>query len=108
MNFQEIAQRFARSSSGTDAFKAFYKDTFELMKTDSVNAALYFVVGVIAQSFVRRYEDQGITADFADSAMAILVGYNNKISQALGADPAERVRLLSDVALDYEWNVHDF
>ncbi|MFT3719687.1 hypothetical protein [Pseudorhodoferax sp.] len=108
MSFPEIAQRFAETSSGTDAFKVFYKEAFKLMQADPVNASLYFVPGIAAQSFVRNYEDQGITTEFADRSKAILVEFNAKIVQALASDPAERLRLLSEVALAYEWNVHDF
>jgi hypothetical protein len=108
MNFAEIAERFARSSSGTDAFKVFYKSVFDLMKWDADNAGLYFVVGIAAQSFVRRYEDQGISEEFADKAQATLNDFNAKLGRALQAEPAERLRLLGEVAIDYEWNVTSF
>ena len=108
MNFHEIAQNFADTSSGTDAFKVFYKAVFPLMKSDPENAALYFVTGVAARAFVRSYEDQGITMQFADSAKATLMGYNTKISTALNSDPAKRLQLLGEIATDYEWNVRDF
>ena len=108
MNFEQLAQRFARSEAGTDAFKAFYRDAYELMKGDPANAGLYFVVGIAAQSYVRTYEDQGVTAEVADKAKATLEGYNAKLVQALSATPAERLRLLGEVALDYEWQVANF
>lgn len=108
MAFQDIAQRFDSAPSGTDAFKSFYKDAFDLMKTDLDNASLYFVVGIAAQSYVRTYEDQGISAEFADSAKATLSGFNAKLVEALGAEPQIRLRLLGEVAIDYEWNVHTF
>jgi len=108
MRFSEIAQRFVDADSGTDAFKAFYQAAFDLMKTDAAHASLYFVVGVAARSFVQSYEDQAITREFVDRAKATLVGFNQKIVQALNADPAQCLQLLNQVALDYEWNVHDF
>ena len=108
MSFQEISMRFARAESGTDSFKLLYKDCYQLMKSDPDNAGLYFVVGVAAQAYVRGYEDQGVSSEFADHAKAILVGYNNRLVQALGADPATRLRVLGEVAIDYEWDVHDF
>ena len=92
MAFQDIAQRFDSAPSGTDAFKSFYKDAFALMKTDPDNAGLYFVVGIAAQSYVRTYEDQGISGDFA----------------ALALEPQKRLQLLGEVAIAYEWDVHDF
>jgi hypothetical protein len=108
MNFADIAERFAQSSSGTDAFKVFYKDAFGLMRSDPDNAGLYFVVGIAAQAFVRKYEDQGISVDFADQAQATLKGFNAKLIRALQAEPAERLRLLGEVAIDYEWHVPSF
>lgn len=108
MEFMDIALRFERSESGTDSFKAFYKDAFELMKLDPDNAGLYFIVGVAGQSYVRTYEDQGVTAEFADAAKATLVGFNAKVVQALASAPDIRLRLLGEVATDYEWNVHSF
>ncbi|VTU42681.1 hypothetical protein [Variovorax sp. RA8] len=108
MDFKDIAQRFERAESGTDAFKAFYKEAFQLMKTDPENASLYFVVGIAAQSYVRTYEDQGVAAEFADRAKATLVGFNAKLIEALASEPAMRLKLLSEVATDYEWHVADF
>ena len=32
MTFKAITQRFAQSESGSDSFKQFYKDAFDLMK----------------------------------------------------------------------------
>lgn len=108
MNFKDIAQRFIDAPSGTDTFKAFYKSAFELMKSDIDNAGLYFVVGVAAQSFVRSYEDQGLAAEFVDGSKAILVGMNDKVIQALASDPEVRLRLLGEVANEYEWQVTTF
>lgn len=108
MSFQDAAARFERAESGTDSFKILSRDAFQAMKDDAPNAGLYFVIGIAAQSYVRQYEDQGVTPEFADRAKAILVGYDAKIVQALAADPATRLRLLGEVAVDYEWQVHDF
>ena len=57
---------------------------------------------------MRRYADQGVAPEFADKAKAILGGYNAKIVEALAADAGTRLRLLGEVALDYEWQVQDF
>jgi hypothetical protein len=108
MNFQAVATRFENADSGTDSFKVLYRDAFELMKTDPDNAALYFVVGTVARAYVRRYEDQGVSLESADRATATLVGYNNKVLQALATDAGQRLRLLGEIALDYEWSVSDF
>lgn len=108
MNFQDIAAHFSHMESGTDSFKTLSKNSFELMNSDPDNAGLYFVIGVAAQSYVRKYDDQGVTPEFADHAKAILSGYNAKICQALACDPATRLRLLGEVTIDYEWHVRDF
>ncbi|MGJ7530293.1 hypothetical protein [Variovorax sp. GB1P17] len=108
MAFQDIAQRFDSAPSGTDAFKSFYKDAFDLMKADPENAGLYFVVGIAAQSYVRTYEDQGISGEFADAAKATLSGFNAKLLEALASQPPTRLQLLGEIAIAYEWNVHDF
>jgi len=108
MTFHAIAQTFAAANSGSDACKALYQDAFALMKADPTNAALYFVVATAAQSFVRQWEDQEITADFADRVKAILMRYNATLTQALAASPEERLRLAGEVAVDYAWQVRDF
>ncbi|MDN8616283.1 hypothetical protein [Variovorax ginsengisoli] len=107
-NFHQISTRFATTGSGSDAFKALYKDAFELMKHDPENLGLYFVVGIATRSYVRSYEDQGVTGEFADRAKATLVNFNAKITEALASTPENRLKLLGEVAIDYEWNVHDF
>jgi len=108
MTFQEIADRFERSGSGSDAFKALSRSAFDLMKEDSQNAALFFVIGVAAKSYVRVYEDQAVTEAVAERAKTILSGYAAKVVQALADEPATRFRLLSEISFDYEWQVADF
>ncbi|MBT2323385.1 hypothetical protein J7E62_13620 [Variovorax paradoxus] len=108
MSFQDAAARFERAESGTDSFKILSRDAFQQMKNDPPNAGLYFVIGIAAQAYVRKYEDQGVTPEFADRAKAILVGYNARLVEALAADAPTRLRLLGEVAIDYEWQVHDF
>lgn len=66
MCFEEVSRQFAQSESGTDSFKILFRRAFELMQEDAPNAALYFVIGVAAQAYVRRYEDEGVTSDFAN------------------------------------------
>ncbi|CAM5549304.1 hypothetical protein [Eoetvoesiella caeni] len=108
MTFKEISQRFEHSESGSDSFKFFYKDVFELMKADPLNAGLYFVVGVAAQTYVIKYEDQAVDPEFADRAKATLEGFNNRLLEALDKNPEERLRILGEVAVDYEWKVDAF
>jgi hypothetical protein len=108
MNFQEIAARFEQAASGSDSFKTLYKEAFQMMKADQENAGLYFVVGIAAQSYVRNFEDQGVTRAFSDNAQATLAGYNRKIVDALSADAATRLKVLGEISVDYEWNLPDF
>ena len=108
MNFQEISTRFENDLSGSDAFKLLYRGAFDLMKSDLDNAGLYFVIGVAAQAFVQKYEDQGIMVEFADNAKATMVALNTRILAALAAEPAQRLRILGEVATEYEWNVTAF
>jgi len=108
MNFQDTAAQFERSGGGTDDFKRLYKDAFELMKTDSANAALYFVIGVAAHAYVIRYEDQAVTTEFAEGAKATMAGFCQKVCAALAADPTTRLTLLGEVASDYQFRVPSF
>ena len=108
MNFKQISDQFNESSLGTDAFKMLYKSAFELMKADADNASLYFVIGTAARAFVMRYEDQGLSSEFVDEAKATMRRMNEKTLSALACEPTERLRLLSEVAMDYEWKVKAF
>jgi hypothetical protein len=108
MTFKEITQRFARSESGSDSFKQFYKDAFDLMKQDPDNAGLYFVVGIAAQTYVIKYEDQAVDPEFADRVKVTLEGFNARLLAALDMAPADRLRVLGEVAVDYEWNEDAF
>lgn len=108
MTFKEIAQRFEQSESGSDSFKFFFKDVFELMKSDPYNAGLYFVVGVAAQTYVIKYEDQAVDPEFADRAKATLEGFNERLLGALEKSADDRLRILGEVAVDYEWKVDAF
>ena len=108
MTFHDTAAQFEKSAGGTDDFKRLYKESFELMKNDDGNAALYFVVGVAAHAYVIQYEDQAVTREFAETAKATLVGFCRKICRALAADPATRLSLLGEVASDYQFRVTGF
>ena len=57
---------------------------------------------------MRRYEDEAISAEFADRAKALLVRFNGKVVQGLASDAAARERLLGEVAHEYQAQVHDF
>lgn len=61
--------------------------------------------GAIVRAHIRG---PGVAAEFADRAKATLVGFNAKLIEALASEPAMRLKLLSEVATDYEWHVADF
>lgn len=108
MTFKEITERFARSESGSDSFKQFFNDAFQLMKSDPDNAGLYFVVGVAAQTYVIKYEDQAVDPEFADRAKGTLERFNRRLLEALEMEPLERLRVLGQVSVEYAWEVDAF
>lgn len=108
MKFPEIAQEFEDGFTGTDQFKELSRKAFQLMKSDPENAALYYVLGVAAHSYVMRYEDQGVEPERADRAKEVLVGFSKRIVAALPQDAAQRLQTASSIAIDYEWNVREF
>lgn len=108
MTFQNTAAQFEKSAGGTDDFKRLYKDAFELMKSDAENAVIYFIIGVAAHGYVIQYEDQAVTAERAEAAKATLVRFCRKAVQALGADPADRLALLGEIAREYQFDISDF
>lgn len=108
MTFDEEASRFAAAESGTDSFKLLYKAAFALMTQEPAHAAFYFVIGVAAHNYVLQYEDQGVTPEFADKSKAVVVGFNQRIAQALASPPLEGLRLLGEVSSDYQFKVHEF
>jgi len=108
MSFADIARAFEDGAAGTDQFKAFYRGAFKLMKDDGANAALYFTVGIAAQAYVHRYEDQAVEPAFAERAKATLVDFNRRLLAALSQDAAQRLLAASRVAFDYEWGVSEF
>lgn len=108
MTFAEIATQFTQAQSGSDSFKQLYKSAFELMKQDADNAGLYFVVGIAAQTYVIKHEDQAVAPEFADRAKASMERFANRAVAALQMPPAERLRALGDIAIDYEWHEDAF
>lgn len=108
MNFHDAATRFSEAESGTDNFKLLAHDAFALMQSDAGNASLYFVIGIAAQAYVRKYEDQGVSGEFADRARATMVALNATITEALAADAEARLRLASEAAVQYYFQVSDF
>ncbi|MCB7495327.1 hypothetical protein [Klebsiella pneumoniae] len=80
MTFEEIKERFAGAGTGTDAFRGLYNETFELMNADKENAAVYFLIGVAARSYVLRYDDQAVDPDFAEQSKQTMSALVDKIA----------------------------
>ena len=108
MNFAEIAAKFESADTGTDTYKEFYKDLYKLMPIDKENAALYFVMAIIAQAYVRRYEEEAVQKFFADKVKARFERFNRNISQGLVSDSTTRLAMLSEIALEYELEISEF
>ncbi len=108
MTFEELSQRFADAPSSIDATKVLYRGALELMREDPQNAALYFIIGVAGNSFVRTWEDQALTPQFLDVKKKQLQHILNTLLAALLAPPAERLRLAGEAAVFYEWSISDF
>ncbi|MDB5803421.1 MAG: hypothetical protein JWN73_743 [Betaproteobacteria bacterium] len=108
MTFKEIAAQFEAAESGTDSFKRLYKDAFHLAESAMDNAGSYFVIATIAQAYVRRYEDEAVPVDQANRAKALLMRFNAKIVEGLNSDAATHLRLLGEVANEYQAQIHDF
>lgn len=108
MNFKELATKFEASAAGTDAFKSLYLGAFAEMKADPKHAALYFIIGIAAQAYVRQYEDQAVSHELAQRAKLTLQGFNDKVLTALTASPEVALQLISEVASHYQLNTSDF
>jgi len=108
VTFADIATQFSQSQSGSDSFKQLHESAFELMKRDPDNAGLYFVVGIAAQTYVIKHEDQAVAPEFADRAKTSMEHFVDRVVAALQMPPAERLRALGDIAIDYEWHEDAF
>ncbi|MFZ2296253.1 MAG: hypothetical protein WAW46_14605 [Polaromonas sp.] len=78
------------------------------MCSDSANAGLHCVIGTAAQSYVRQYEEPGVSGELADQAKAVLQNFNSRAFQALGCDAATRLAILGEVAVESQWKVSEF
>lgn len=108
MTFADIATQFAQAQPGSDSFKQLYQSAFELMQQDAENAGLYFVIGIAAQTYVIKHEDQAVAPEFAQRAKAALEHFNDRVGVALAMPAAARLRALGEIAIDYEWHEDTF
>ena len=108
MDFTAIAEKFSTSSAGTDSFKELHKNLSLLIAKDNENAALYFVLAIIAQAYVRRYEDQAVPSDFAQRVKARFLNFIEKIQHGLASDSATRLTMLNEITCEYELTIAEF
>ena len=108
MTFDEIKERFAGAGTGTDAFRGLYNETFELMNADKENAAVYFLIGVEARSYVLRYDDQAVDPNFAEQSKQTMSALVDKIAFALHQPAEDKMKIASEVASEYHWKVTSF
>ncbi|STV85514.1 Uncharacterised protein [Klebsiella michiganensis] len=108
MTFDEIKERFAGAGTGTDAFRGLYNETFELMNADKENAAVYFLIGVAARSYVLRYDDQAVDPNFAEQSKQTMSALVDKIAFALHQPAEDKIKIASEVASEYHWESHQF
>lgn len=108
MDFKTVSEIFLESSIGTDSFRELYKNSFLLMKEDQENAIIYHLIGTMARSYVLVYDDQPIKPENALKSKALFEHYNNKILKALEGDAESRLKIVSEIAIEYQNDIHDF
>ncbi len=104
MNFSHIAQQFSQAEPGTDAFKNLSNQSFLLMQQDTAHASLYFIIAMIAKAYVSRYEDQAVAQELALSAKSTVQEFNTKVVQALHSSSEDKLRLLNEIAIAYQFH----
>lgn len=108
ISFPEVARIFEQRESGSDSFKFLFKSAVDLIKSDSEHAVFYFTIYAAAHNYVQSYEDQGVAPEFSEMAKRALVGLNSKVVLALSSSPEIALKLLNEVAYEYQINIHDF
>ena len=85
MNFQVLFDQFQSLPSGTDSFKQLKNQCEHAIKTANnplQQNALFLIYG-FAKNYVLLYEDEAVTASFAQMAKAQLLQYMQQLNQAL-------------------------
>ncbi len=108
MDFRTISKDFLEASIGTDAFRELYKNCFNLMKEDKDNALIYHLIVSMARSYVLTYDDQPVKPESALKSKALLEHYNSKVELALDSDAESRLKILGEIATEYQFDIHDF
>lgn len=108
MDFKTIAKDFFEASIGTDSFRELYNNCFNLMKVDKDNALVYHLIGSMARSYVLTYDDQPVKPESAIKSKALLEHYNSKVVLALESESDVRLRVLGEIAIEYQFDIHNF
>lgn len=101
MDFKTTIAEFAQSVPGTDAFLKVKQQSLALMGSDPGNASAYFLIYGFARSYVILHDDEGITAEVADSAQAQLLSYMKALEPVLGHGQA-LLEAMNQIVLDYD------
>lgn len=104
MNFKAILLNFSQLPSGTDTFKQLKQLCEQQLgqPQPSLEKTALFLISGFAKNYVLLYEDQAIRPEFAQNAKNQLLGYMQRLSDALeSADEARILEALNQVSSDY-------
>lgn len=102
MNFSQVADQFAASAPGTDAFLIVKEQMRSLIASDPSRAAAYFLVYGFARSYVILHDDEDITVEFALAAKTRLLKYMRQIETAIPQDEKALLQAMSSIVVDYD------
>jgi len=82
MKFKNVVKRFNELPACTDSF-VFIEESMEfLMKENSKNASVYFLLYTISRSHYVYYQDQEMHEDFSNAAKSQMAKYLSQIQNA--------------------------
>ncbi|QIQ20847.1 hypothetical protein [Zophobihabitans entericus] len=103
MTFTQAVTNFAKSLPGTDSYVNLRNAMQTLIKDDSANAAVYFLIFGFARTYVMLYEDQEVSPQFAEDNQKLMLSYLNTLNAALQkSNAAELYQAMNDVVVKYE------
>lgn len=89
---------FRASQPALASFEAFAEACFNLASVDPLNAGFYAMLGLLANSFIDRYEGRPLTANDAEETKGLLIDHAERVAQALALNPEAKFALLNDLA----------
>jgi hypothetical protein len=103
MTFSDAAAIFATRLPGTDAYVELRQAMCQLIKNDTENAAVYFLIFGFARTYVMLYEDQEVSPTFAEENQKVMLAYLAILDDALKQnDKAYVYNALNLVVNQYE------